>query len=249
MKMEKKNKNWIWIVAIVVGVYMFSKGGLGGIGQQAMTGSETMTRTGPSSVNAGNPFSLTYTAVGTSGTWGASIEDSVTGGCTFPSGAATYKTVMLSEDGTTKTITITAPASGSCTFTGDYQFGTFPIAVLNPYSISVCVASCTCASTTCTGNTCSNGCGGNCAGTKAPVCTRPSDLCIESLTVSNGCLLTTGSNGNCAGSWTVTKKTSADTDCNNIISRVELGTAINDWVAGTFSRADLGTAIMSWAGG
>ena len=77
--------------------------------------SEIITRTKGTS-------SITYTTIGTSGSWGASIEDSVTGGCTFPSGSTTYKTVMLSEDGSTKTVSISGDLSG-CTFTGDYKFG------------------------------------------------------------------------------------------------------------------------------
>ena len=128
----------------------------------AMTGSETMTRTSSATVAPSSTFVVTYSAVGTSGLWGASIEDSVSGGCTFPSGSSTYKTVMLSEDGLTKQITITAPASGSCTFTGNYKYG--ESAINNFVSSTIQIGSTTCAQVlcapnTCVGTTCTNNCG------------------------------------------------------------------------------------------
>ena len=70
----------------------------------------------------------------------------------------------------------------------------------------------------------------------APTCTRTTDLCLA--TSSDGC------DGDCI--WDVTKNTQADTNCDNIVSRTELGIAINKWVDGTFSRSELGTAIQSW---
>ncbi len=102
----------------------------------------TLTRT-PSSttVNPNSTFTLNYTVTGASGTWGNSIEDNVIGGCSFSSGSTQYKSVMLSEDGNTKSITITAPSSGTlCTFSGSYQFGTLPV-VNMPNSV-VNIANC-----------------------------------------------------------------------------------------------------------
>jgi hypothetical protein len=100
----------------------------------------TMTRTGPSTAESGKTFQITYQVTGT-GTWGASITDSVTGGCKFPDGTSSYKDVMLSSSGNTRTITITAPSSGSCAFSGDYKFGieaikTFP-------SLTTTISTCT----------------------------------------------------------------------------------------------------------
>ncbi len=92
-----------------------------------ITGNEVMERDVPAQVSPGQQFTLTYTVSNSAGAWGASIEDSVTGGCKFPSGDTAYKSVMLSEDGNTKSIVITAPSSGSCTFVGDYKFGSFAI--------------------------------------------------------------------------------------------------------------------------
>lgn len=177
----------------------------------AISGSETMTRTSSAiTVNPSSTFQIVYTAVGTSGTWGASIEDSVTN-CKFPDGTNSLKTVMLSSDGLTKTITMTAPSSGSCVFSnGNYKYGTSPILNFAPLTVTIC----------------------------SPTCTRPTDLCL--ITSSNGC------GGTCT--WTITKNTPADTDCNNAVDRTELGVYINNWIAGTVTRDNLGAAIVAWIG-
>jgi len=83
--------------------------------------SAAMTRNVP--ISSDGNFQVTY-QVDNSGTWGASIVDVVSGGCTFPGGTNELRTVMLSSDGNTKTISVTAPNSGTCTFNGDYKFGT-----------------------------------------------------------------------------------------------------------------------------
>jgi len=77
----------------------------------------TMTRNVASTVTGGQTFEVTYTTSGTSGNYGVLIEEDISGGCT-PSHIATG---FLSPSTTTEVI-ITAPASGSCTFTGNYQF-------------------------------------------------------------------------------------------------------------------------------
>ncbi len=90
-----------------------------------ITGSETMTRTANSiAVSPGQTFILSYDTIGTSGQWGAIIEDNITGGCLFPSGKNQYKSVMLSDDGKSKQVQIMAPnTTGVCTFNGNYNFG------------------------------------------------------------------------------------------------------------------------------
>ena len=105
------------IAAVVAGYFLISGSNNGGDNN----GSYSMTRTGPTT--ATGTFTLTYMVTGT-GTWGASIIDTATGGCIFPDGTNQLKTVMLSPDGNSKQITVTAPSSGSCTFTGDYKFET-----------------------------------------------------------------------------------------------------------------------------
>lgn len=42
--------------------------------------------------------------------------------------------------------------------------------------------------------------------------------------------------------------TPADTNCNNIVDRNELGVYINSWIAGSVTRDSLGQAIVAWAG-
>ena len=103
----------------------------------ALTGEETMTRTGPSTVQPGTSFQVTYTAVGATPPWFISLEDSVSGGCQFPAGD-TLRTVMLSDEGNTKQITITAPSSeGTCIFHGDYMYGDFPALNFADLTVSV----------------------------------------------------------------------------------------------------------------
>jgi len=125
-KMAEKNIIWIVLIGIVVVL------ALGGMLQKnynvfAITGNENLERNIPSSVQPGSSFNVVYQAVGISEKYGASIVDSVQGGCRFPAGI-TLKSVMLSSEGDTKTIRVTAPPSaGACTFSGDYKFGTSAI--------------------------------------------------------------------------------------------------------------------------
>jgi len=202
--MTKKQGKTFLILGILVAVAVF----LGGAGLFVITGDETMTRDIPDLVNPSSTFQVTYTAVGTSGSWGASIVDSVTGGCTFPDGSTELRTVMLSADGDTKTLTMTAPASGSCTFNGDYKFGTFPEVDFPLGTVTIC----------------------------QPTCTRPNDLCQA--TSSDGC------GGTC--NWDVVRNTDADTDCDGIVDRTELGSFITQWIDGQATRDELGQAIMAW---
>ncbi len=112
-------KLWIGILFLILAA---------GIVNAEITGEETIIRTIPDTANLGSTFSITYTVQQASGLWGATIVDSVSGGCKFLSGKTRMNEVMISDAGNTRTIIISAPGSaGSCTFTGDYQFGNFPI--------------------------------------------------------------------------------------------------------------------------
>jgi hypothetical protein len=169
----------------------------------------TMTRTGPSTANPMSTFQITYTVTG-SGSWGASIEDSVSGGCKFPDGTSSYKDVMLYTSGSSRSITITAPNSGTCVFTGNYKFSTDPIVNFASTSVSItnsctpncfgkcggvsdgcsgsCNAACacipdnSCMSSTCVGSTCTNNCGTILQGTKS---------CSSGCIPDNSCSLST----------------------------------------------------------
>jgi hypothetical protein len=111
---------------------------------QSILGSETMTRTIPATVQPNAEFSVTYTSIGTSGKWAATVIDSVSGGCLF-SGlqVSSVNTYLLSTSGTTKTMTIKAPTSGSCTFSGTYQFGDKSIGSFQSNIITVSIGSTT----------------------------------------------------------------------------------------------------------
>ena len=127
----------------------------------ALVSSASMTRTVPSTATPGGTFQATYIASDVSGTWGASIVDTVSGGCTFPDGSNQLKTVMLSSDGNTKIINVHAPSSGSCYFSGDYKFGIEPIVDFTDSAITFttveCSANSDCPQNTCFGMSCDNG--------------------------------------------------------------------------------------------
>ncbi|MBU0959120.1 MAG: hypothetical protein KKB31_04200 [Nanoarchaeota archaeon] len=201
---NKRGKTFLVLGILAIAVIVLHSAGL-----FVITGSETMSRTAPGNVNPSSTFQVVYTAIGTSGSWGASIVDViVSGGCTFPDGSNQLKTVMLSADGNTKSVTVQAPSSGVCVFEGDYKFGTFAEVDFPSKTVTIC----------------------------SPTCTRPADLCQA--TSSDGC------GGTCE--WSVSKNTEADTDCNNLVSREELGLFITKWINGQVTRDSLGAAIQAW---
>jgi hypothetical protein len=190
-----------------------------------MTGGETMTRTVPATVTKGVPFTVTYSTVGASGTWGLSIVDNVEGGCTFPSGGTQYKSVMLSEDGTTKTITMQSPnADANCVFTGDYKFGSFETKVFSDATVVVGTAPCPEGQVLC-GTTCAATCG---------VCTSGA---TESCTVDS----CAGTKTCSAGAWGSCVKTvstcgvtpSSDNSYCDIAGKLDFFTGDNDCTIGT----------------
>jgi len=201
--MHKMNKQTLIFSAILLAVLSI------GFISADITGDETMTRTASvSTTTPGSTFTLTYTAIGAVAPWGASIQDSVTN-CKFPSGANSYRTVMLSEDGNTKSITITAPSTaGTCTFTGDYQYGTSAIKTFSAITVNVEGGSdCT---PTCGTKVCgSNGCGGVCG------------TCDTEQTCTSGQCVTSGGTNNTLnfcwqqGSDFISKYTNSDNCQNN----------------------------------
>ena len=145
----EKNK-WILILLIGVVLVFLFKGGFNlGSGSTMAAGdisSAIITRTlSATEVQPSTTFTATYTPSGAgTGSWGVLISDAVSGGCT----PATYNGGLLSTDTPlSKLATYTAPASGTCTFTGNYQFsagtignqgniaGTTTISVINCVSL------------------------------------------------------------------------------------------------------------------
>jgi len=81
----------------------------------------TVTRDVAQSVGPNQDFIVTYSVTGVSGKWGVVIEDIVHGGCSFPAGTK-YGGVLLSDEGTTKQVTVRAANAGSCQFDGNYMY-------------------------------------------------------------------------------------------------------------------------------
>lgn len=172
-KQAKKGSGIIIVIIFGIGIILYFTGALDSL--FSITGSETVSRSAPSTVNPNSQFTLTYTVNSGSGTWGNSIVDN-SGNCKFPDNTNSLKTVMLSSDGNTKSITITAPSSGSCTFTGSSQFGSLSVVNMANTVVNVCSASCVRPSNLCTtANTASNGCGGTCDGSWTIVQNTQSD--------------------------------------------------------------------------
>lgn len=114
-------------------------------------------------------FTIKYVVPNPSGAYFFSIRETLTGGCTVSTGGTEIVKTLSSPDIETTTVTINAPASGTCTITGDYMLGSNPLVNFPVATITIggtCTPSCACAANTCTGSTCSNGCGGTCPGTK-----------------------------------------------------------------------------------
>jgi len=92
---------------------------------------------------------VTYEVHGVNGRYGVSVIDYVSGGCQ-PSGE--HRFVILDDAAykTSESFTYTAPASGSCTFHGDYKFGTDPIELMPDTIVTIEALPCT-PSWSCTG--------------------------------------------------------------------------------------------------
>lgn len=103
---------------------------------------------------------LTYTLTGFSGIYGVLIEDTITGGCTLSDGTTRFVGIMMNPE-TTKSLTFTKPASGTCTFTGTWDFGTTQSGILAAQTITI--GGCTPVAETCgacvgTSKSCTDGC-------------------------------------------------------------------------------------------
>jgi hypothetical protein len=217
--MAKQNTIGILLVIalIVVGMLLQSRYDL-----FAITGNEVITRNLPSQVSAGETFTLTYVASGTSGRWGASLEDSISGGCMFPGGVSSIKDLWLSTEGNTRAVSITAPQSGSCTFTGDYQFGDASLKPFPSQTVTICQPA-TCASLGFSCGTAPDGCGG---------------------TLNCG---SCGTGYACQNNVCFQCNTPADTNCDGVITDTELISYGVQWLNNQISRSELGSAITAWA--
>lgn len=223
----------IWVIISVIAVIVVGMFVQKSYDIFSISGTEAMQRNMPSSINRGSTFTITYVASSTSGNWGASIEDSVTGGCLFTStDTASVKLVSLSTDSGIKSVSVRAPNYDTvCTFNGNYLFGNkqiknFPVSTINVISSSTCAS-----------------------GEKQCLSSTTYKQCLASGSWSGTLSCSSGqtcTNGACSSGTTTECNTIADTDCDNIVSRDELGISISDWIEGQISRDKLGEIIMAW---
>ena len=213
-----KSKKLLWIIGGIALIIVIMNGNNFKLNNtQVVTGSETMTRTSNSQVNAGSTFDVTYTAVGATGQWGATIIEDVTG-CT----PAYKETLFIHDtgDANTKSVTYTAPSSGSCTFTGNYQFGSQSIKTFTSKTVTIC--------------------------------TSHSSYACDSGDVYwfNSCSVKEDLKQDCAAGCSggiCSCNTDADTDCNGVISTLELQTYGQKWLNSQITRTQIGQAIQAWA--
>lgn len=224
----KNNKTIFIIIGVLIVALLLG----GKLGLFAVTGNERITR-GYTSINdPGAIVTVTYTASSISGQWGASIVDNLH--CNTPivlnggwSGDVLKQFVIISDEGSSKTIQYTLPnvEGVTCTFSGNYQFGNKSIITFTDQTIQTRVTTIPHNSKSCYDN---------------DVYWYNSKNVLEDKFAecgTAGCL--NGACKVCAGTF--------DSDCNGIISRTELGVAISGWISGSITRTDLGGAIQSWA--
>jgi len=128
--MAKKNTTFVMVILIAVAILA---GAEFGFFDFVITGSETISRTFTSEVDAGSTVIVTYKVSGASGSWAASVVDTldcpgVTIDLSDPNGwkgAQVKKFVVISTQGTIVTHSFEMPNQKGveCTFSGNYQFG------------------------------------------------------------------------------------------------------------------------------
>jgi len=124
--MKMKKLNLIGIMAILL--------------LTSLVSAATLTRTAPSTATPGQSISITYTASGVTGKWFAAWEDTIS--CNSQVVRA-FLSSDLDLGATTKTVSFTAPSSGSCTLTGFYQFtggsqNNLPAGIITITSAPIC---------------------------------------------------------------------------------------------------------------
>lgn len=190
----------------------------------SISGSERMTRTAPNEVLAGDTFSVTYTASQVDGMWGASIIDRLDCGGSL---VEEKRLVMISEEGTTKTVQFTMPNTEGiqCTLSGDYQFGTSPVLALSTKIIQIPTSVISQFE-----KRCSDGdiYWYDSVGVKEDLFDSCDYGCENAVCLENPCTV------------------EGDENCDGIIDRTELGSAISKWISGEISRTNLGTIIQNW---
>ena len=242
--MKMKKLNLIGIMAILL--------------LTSLVSAATLTRTAPSTATPGQSISITYTASGVTGKWFAAWEDTIS--CNSQVVRA-FLSSDLDLGATTKTVSFTAPSSGSCTLTGFYQFNngtqtTFPTLTMNVCVPATCASlgkQCGSYSDTCGGTAiCSCSTGKTCSNGACITCDTCASLGKQCGTVTGNCgSLTCGScsaGQQCStAGQCLTCKTSADTNCDNSVTFQELNAYAIKWVNGQVTFTDLIQAASAWS--
>lgn len=115
--MSKLNKNIIWVI-VIAGLLIMAQQG------DKKTAGEAMERKlSTTAVQPGGTFTVKYSVLNFgSNPFFFSIKDTITGGCTV-FGNNEIITTITSPQTETGAITVNAPQSGICTFSGDYKLG------------------------------------------------------------------------------------------------------------------------------
>lgn len=143
--MAKSDTGWLFlVVAIVAAFFIFGKGFNFGSGSLMAAGDITsaiVTRTMPTEVQPSATFDATYVTSGAgAGSWGVLITDGITGGCT----PTAYNSGKLNTD-PDLVKTYTAPASGTCTFAGTYQYSGTAVGTEKPIAGTTTISVINCA--------------------------------------------------------------------------------------------------------
>jgi len=237
------------------------------LGLFSITGNERLYYSMPSEVDAGKNFNVQFNAYNVQGDWAATVETVFNCGVY---GTTNKKLYLASYEGTTKTISYSAPNEEgiSCTLSGNYQFGDRNIINLQPQIVTTKVTVISHASSQCYNDDLywynSNGvredkkeeCGiGGCQNNACVICTPQEyfqcynddvywyDSCNIRGSVKESC-----SDG-CENNVCKICLTDADENCDGVVDRDELGTSITAWINDQLSRNDLGTIITAWANG
>jgi hypothetical protein len=268
-----KNKNILIIVVVLLVAAIFLLPKLSN--QFVITGTETMARTSATSVNAGETIDVTYTVNSVSGKWAASIVDTLI--CPGYTNQEKRAVMISDESSIKVIQFVLPNQEGlTCTLTGNYQFGnqtikTFPTQTITT-KVSVAPITFSSFTSTITGksftgtltwlggaspyNIVVSNWGDSSSDTISSITTKSRVLSHTyttagtktiSFCINDNNALSTNYCGTKAITITQTCLTPADTNCDGVISRDELGIYIVKWINNEVSRDSLGTVIQGWA--
>ena len=96
----------------------------------------TVVRDVPSYSTGNSNFQVTYTVSDPPSQYFLLVVDNITGGCTFSTGSNQFKGTITYMDDPTMSIQVSTPSSGTCVFSGYYQYGDGNLNY-GPYNLAV----------------------------------------------------------------------------------------------------------------